>query len=522
ILKPVLDQVNERRLAAGTQAIVYSSGFPYRVNVGQQQKASTDSPIKKYQKGYASLTGLTYLYQFILRDDPNYFGEVSNLYARQAFPRHFVNPFMQTEKREAFDAAKKLADASEHLSAADAFADLFSQFPDMPPLGILAAREYVSAERPDRAKEMIRAALAGGWNNRKYLRNDKQLSPIVQGMNLDALDELPTMVQPPIPFRSEMQYAVNGWPTKDPNNGVRYLMSCMLAVVHARGSTKAQAIEVLQTAARDRESRPKPEFWFTKTGDIRTKPRFPQVPEALVWINHFGGKCEILSSAMPKRGGTILGLMLGTPSTPLANRQWEFAPGAIADNLTSFSATFDQAAQSKITDLLHAGAAMASGPVYEPYTIPSKFPRPVTYGFYASGFSSIECFYLGLGNPFQTLVVGDPLCQPLAKPPANTVRHRIKDGNFQIAILEPAISPKSQKSQEPDKTIDATQQGTSSKLVAIQLYVDGVFNKTVAASKRLQFKVPDGFTADRLRLVLIGDDIARSQRSILFPKEAKN
>jgi uncharacterized protein (TIGR03790 family) len=96
-----------------------------------------------------------------------------------------------------------------------------------------------------------------------------------------------------------------------------------------------------------------------------------------------------------------------------------FVPGAMADNLTSFGGMiFENTGQTVLLALTEAGACGSFGTVDEPCTFPQKFPDPQNYFFQARGFSLAECYYQSLTNPYQGLVVGEPLAAPFAQPGA--------------------------------------------------------------------------------------------------------
>jgi hypothetical protein len=109
--------------------------------------------------------------------------------------------------------------------------------------------------------------------------------------------------------------------------------------------------------------------------------------------------------------------MAGVVSFQLNPNQVSLAPGAICDHFTSFGAVFDKPGQTKLSAWLRAGAAGASGTVTEPFAIQAKFPLPSMHLHYRRGASLAEAFYQSVSGPYQLLIVGDPLCQPWAKPP---------------------------------------------------------------------------------------------------------
>jgi uncharacterized protein (TIGR03790 family) len=95
-----------------------------------------------------------------------------------------------------------------------------------------------------------------------------------------------------------------------------------------------------------------------------------------------------------------------------------FVPGSIADNLTSFGGVLfaDNGGQLNILGFLAAGAAGTYGTVDEPCNFLVKFPSPQVYFYQARGFSLGECYYLGVTNPYQGLLLGEPLAAPFAQP----------------------------------------------------------------------------------------------------------
>jgi uncharacterized protein (TIGR03790 family) len=94
-----------------------------------------------------------------------------------------------------------------------------------------------------------------------------------------------------------------------------------------------------------------------------------------------------------------------------------FVPGAMADQLTSFGGQVfqDNGGQTTSLSFLQAGAAGSFGTVIEPCAYLEKFPDPQNYFYQARGFSLAECYYQSLTNPYQGLVVGEPLSAPFAQ-----------------------------------------------------------------------------------------------------------
>jgi hypothetical protein len=65
---------------------------------------------------------------------------------------------------------------------------------------------------------------------------------------------------------------------------------------------------------------------------------------------------------------------------------------------------------------INANASGSYGTVVEPCNYLEKFPAPQNYFYQARGFSLAECYYQSVANPYQGLVVGEPLSAPFARP----------------------------------------------------------------------------------------------------------
>ncbi|OYT88622.1 MAG: TIGR03790 family protein [Burkholderiales bacterium PBB6] len=101
------------------------------------------------------------------------------------------------------------------------------------------------------------------------------------------------------------------------------------------------------------------------------------------------------------------------PPVPL---RW--APGALADHLTSFGGVLDgTSGQFTATDWIAAGATASHGTVSEPCNHLQKFPHPqVVLLHYLQGATAIEAYWKSVLWPAQSLFVGEPLAAPFGPP----------------------------------------------------------------------------------------------------------
>ena len=160
--------------------------------------------------------------------------------------------------------------------------------------------------------------------------------------------------------------------------------------------------------------------------------------------------------------GTMLGFQNGVQSFKIYG---DFVPGAMADNLTSYSGDlFGSSDHTRVLDFINAGATASYGTVVEPCNYLEKFPASQNYFYQARGFSIAECYYQSLTNPYQGILVGEPLAAPFAlgcnggwvNLPANA----LLDGTTNLALQFTAVD-----AEHPVRQVD--------------LFVDGLFARTL-------------------------------------------
>ena len=89
----------------------------------------------------------------------------------------------------------------------------------------------------------------------------------------------------------------------------------------------------------------------------------------------------------------------------------------MGDSLTSYAGDFSSTAdRPRLLAFLNAGAAGSYGTIVEPCNYTQKFPDPLDYFYQDRGFCLAEAYYQSLLNPYQGLLVGEPLSAPFAQP----------------------------------------------------------------------------------------------------------
>jgi len=421
ILSPLIKEIEVRGLASHIQGIAYSSDFPTAIDINADiGKIENKSP---YLTPVGSINGLTYLFRFVLEKNPSYLGFDSNLYAARPALLLLQPTFASLQQAQQL---KEAIESSKHEDAANLLDALWSalererQFP----MQYLAAQQWAKAGNPKQAIRRIEQAIQGGWSYRDTILNDPAFASLTTDLDFrriarrakeDPFDYLPSRG-----FDARTFYAANSLPTKNRNEGMSYMMSMVLAVTRDLGITPFEAKENLRTSILADFSQPTGSFVFTKTDDVRTTTREPNFALAISKLQARGFKARVINQPLPPKGEKCSGVMIGTSDFSWHQGGATLLPGSIAENLTSLGGAMTTNSQTKATEFLRFGAAATSGAVTEPYSIQNKFPHPMIHVHYTDGLTAAEAFYSSVTCPYQLLIVGDPLCQPYAKPPRFT------------------------------------------------------------------------------------------------------
>jgi hypothetical protein len=237
-------------------------------------------------------------------------------------------------------------------------------------------------------------------------------------------------------FNARNLYSPNLTITKEQKYGVPFLLSVVLGVSRDLGLRREEVISGLRQSAQADYTPLKGQVFFTQTADVRTTTRQSFFAQAIENLKTKGIEAIIHKGGLPPKGTRCGGLMMGSADFSLGREFIEFEPGAIAENLTSFGGAMTNPSQTKATEFLRYGAAITSGAVHEPYAIINKFPHPFIFDCYAEGLTSAEAYYASVTCPYQLLILGDPLCQPFAKPPRFTLQasSKIHDRNKPLKL----------------------------------------------------------------------------------------
>lgn len=411
ILRPIDRWMGQRGLTDVVDAIVYSSGFPHAVDLG-------DLPACKqpYIGKLAALTGVTCFLRQVVAGDMSGIGLDANRYApslegaRARLSTAQQQQWQQAQaalRRKDFAAARQLLQA---LTAASVDGGLLYD---------LACCEALLGERDAAFASLQRAADAGFYNavhaeadaDLQSLRADARFQPLLQRMREHAPGSPPA----------------RGFGDAEEGRGKLYL-SVMLAWLGPFGSSYDEACEWLQRSAAADGTQPQGTFYFLQNGDVRATTRMPLFAVAMAALQRQGRRAELLRSGfdgqdgvLPKGKDDVLGAVVGIANFDWSKCQSRIVPGAIVEHLTSFGATYQTNGQTKLTAFLRAGAAGASGTVTEPYALQAKFPTPLIHGYYTAGCSLAEAFYQSVRGPYQLLIVGDACCRPFATLQAPTL-----------------------------------------------------------------------------------------------------
>ncbi|MFZ0826503.1 MAG: TIGR03790 family protein [Verrucomicrobiia bacterium] len=182
-------------------------------------------------------------------------------------------------------------------------------------------------------------------------------------------------------------------------------------------SNLAQAQGIVDNGVASDGAFPTQTVWLAKTSDPARNVRYQEFDNT-IFDARVTGELSILrtNSDSPYGLTNLLGYQTGLYQFGILSNV--FVPGAIADSLTSYGGLIYQPNDhTTLLVFMNAGACGSYGTVVEPCNYLEKFPSPQDYFYQVRGFSLAECYYQSLVNPYQGLMVAEPLAAPFARPP---------------------------------------------------------------------------------------------------------
>ena len=233
------------------------------------------------------------------------------------------------------------------------------------------------------------------------------------GFKADTVSPLPAYPSCSLPPDSANAYANSELPFRlsPPGTNTGGFLATMLT-----GFTFADAIALVDRGVSSDGSFPTQTVLLEKTTDPARNVRFITFDNAIFDLSLNGRFPLVRTNSNEIPGLTnLLGLQTGLAGFNLASNA--FVPGALADTLTSYGGDlFENTGQTPLLAFLRAGAAGSYGTVVEPCNYTEKFPNPLDYFYAARGFGLAESYYQSVLNPYQGLMVAEPLSAPFARP----------------------------------------------------------------------------------------------------------
>ena len=243
ILKPALETLQRRGLADQIDYLAYSSDLPTAIDVGEDMKGKQ---FPKVVTRHASINGLTYLHQYVLRANPNYLRPDINRYARRAQPALESQSIPQSQQ-EAYVSALKLTGEEKWSDAATAFGRIAQEVPGSPDLLYNLACCLAQEGKADEAMACLTRAVEAGFLNSGSMQGDADLKALHDredfGQLLEGMRTRVFGVQPTQGFRGTDSWGESG--QVGAAGGSRYLLSTVLGVTNGRGNSVKEVLRSL-------------------------------------------------------------------------------------------------------------------------------------------------------------------------------------------------------------------------------------------------------------------------------------
>ncbi|MFN0134047.1 MAG: GC-type dockerin domain-anchored protein [Phycisphaerales bacterium] len=255
----------------------------------------------------------------------------------------------------------------------------------------------------------------------------------------------------------------------------RYFVGALLGYTGERGNTLGEIFTMIDRSVAADGTRPAGKFYYMNTTDPLRNLRScasqggcasPTVYNgAVAWLLANGGNGEVINGITPAGRNDILGVMTGWIDPQVDTDPMTILPGAFCDHFTSWAATFDVAAQTKISSWIRRGASGSHGQVEEPCNYLGKFPTALLHQYYFQGMSLGESLLRTISYaPFQGLFYGDPITRTFARIPA------VAPGNAPTGTVSGSVT----------FTPVATPAPGGAAIASLDLHIDGVFHSSKA------------------------------------------
>ncbi len=242
-------------------------------------------------------------------------------------------------------------------------------------------------------------------------------------------------------FETEIAFTHSGWPSDG-----RYYITTMLTAWNDDDNRR-----LIDRSASADQTAPQANIFYMFTSSTARNVRWPQFDRS-AFLSLFldpSVTSHILRANTLSGQTNIMGYLTGLSSVnDLADNH--YAPGALADHMTSFGGRLFDSAQMSILDWVSAGASGSYGTVTEPCAFTNKFPQARVHFWYARGFNLGESYYMSLRNPYQGVVIGDPLTAPYAVPPGIAV-YGLEPGEVLEGLVNIAFTATASR---VDRTVD--------------------------------------------------------------------
>jgi hypothetical protein len=467
ILTPVIKTLERRGLGGQIDCVAWSADIPYIVDITKD--FTSTPPVTVGSAG--SITGLTYLYQFVFADPQH---APPGSYALPANNRYFRRSLAPRKGPELTSAQQvRLAEAARLLYA-EAWTDaeatvrpLLEECPDSAEAHYFLALCSAHRGELDEAVRSLRSAAECGWGNWRAWQQNKSFAPLQDRKDFrEAVETSKAILEgvaPSLGFRSAYGWNAQGERERAaPNKEWKYLLSVMLAVTSGRGNSVPEALDSLRVSAGANGSGPRGTFYFMRNENIRSAVRDWLFPSVVKQLRTMGLTAELDDGIVPVDKPDVMGAAIGAGDYDWKGSGSRIRPGAICEDFTSFGGVLTEgASQTPLTLLIACGAAGSSGTVTEPIAIAEKFPSPFIHVHYARGCSLAEAFYQSVATPYQLLIVGDPLCAPWHDRPIVVVSGLTEGETVKGAFsLKPSVVPVSNvAAQQFEVYVDGQRRG---------------------------------------------------------------